>query len=157
MTQENNFDPPFAYIGADLWKLQPKTFEKSGFLVIFCAPRTRPFWRGRKFKNAKHVQKVDFSAKYRKSEKWSNLSSDVPWTFLSHKKNVSGMFRGPKSIFKTVQNSVFKIPTVLRGIFDPWNMSFRKSRLSRVGVILEKIFTQLVTPKIEISAEAIFF
>ena len=31
MTQENIFDPPFAYIGAHTGKLQSKTCEKSGF------------------------------------------------------------------------------------------------------------------------------
>ena len=53
MTQEDIFYPPFAYIGADLWKLQPKTFEKSGFLVIFCTPQTGRFWRGRRIQQRK--------------------------------------------------------------------------------------------------------
>ena len=78
MTQENIFDPPFAYIGADLWKLQPKTFEKSGFLVIFCTPRTRRFWRGRKSNNPKQVQKVQKSAKFRFPVFSPKLSSGVP-------------------------------------------------------------------------------
>ena len=147
MTQENIFAPPFAYIGTHWWKLQAKRFQNFRFLQISTGSKSELFWGGRKSKNAKHVQKVHFSAKFRFPFFSPKLSSGVPWTTCDHKKNVSGMFRGRKSIFKTVQNSVFKIRAYYRGIFDPWNMSFRKSRLSRVGVILEKILTSNVTPK----------
>ena len=34
MTQENIFDPPFACIGAHVWKLQPKRCEKSEILAF---------------------------------------------------------------------------------------------------------------------------
>ena len=43
MAQENIFDPPFAYIGAHMGKLQPKTCENPDFGVGFFDPCLRCF------------------------------------------------------------------------------------------------------------------
>ena len=65
MTQENIFDPPFAYINTHWWKLQAKRFQNFRFLRIFAGPERELFLGAQKSKNAKHVQKVQKSAKFR--------------------------------------------------------------------------------------------
>ena len=78
ITHENIFDPPFAYIGTHWWKLQAKRFQNFRFLLIFAGPERELFLGAQKSKNAKHVQKVHFSAKFRLPVFSPKLSSGVP-------------------------------------------------------------------------------
>ena len=72
MTQENIFDPPFACIGAHLWKLRPKRCQKHVFLVFFGVQKSTVFGG---LENAKRGFKIfcDFFSK--KSKKAKNAPS----------------------------------------------------------------------------------